>query len=214
MGTPTQLSIYNGALRVLGQAKLSSLTEDREARYVLDEIWDDDGVEACLEQGYWNFAMAAVQISENTDEAAQFGYTYVFDKPSDWVRTAAFCSDEYFSVPILNYLDETDYFFCDVNPVYLKYISNSASYGLNYAGWPESFRKFVHHYFANEAAATIIKNAKTQEQIELKYRKALSDAKNTDAMNEATRFPVQGTLTRARRGGSRGDRGNRGSLTG
>ena len=35
----TKLGLYNRALRVLGETKLSSLSEAREPRYILDDIY-------------------------------------------------------------------------------------------------------------------------------------------------------------------------------
>jgi len=213
MAAATQLSLYNGALRALGQTKLSSLSEDREARYVLDDEWADDPIKACLEMGLWNFAMASVSITQNVSETPLFGYTYAFDKPANWVRTAAVCYDEYFKTPNLEYNDETVFYFANVTPIYVQYISDDVDYGRDYSIWPESFRTFVHHYLAWKICPTLIKNSSERDVIFELYKEARSEAKNRDAMNEATRFPPQGTWTRGRRGGSR-DRGNRGSLLG
>ena len=55
-----KLSIYNGALNILGERKLASETENREPRYQLDDIWDNDMVDRCLQMGQWNFAARSV----------------------------------------------------------------------------------------------------------------------------------------------------------
>ena len=36
-----RLDVYNGALRRLGSRRLASLTENREPRRVLDDIWNN-----------------------------------------------------------------------------------------------------------------------------------------------------------------------------
>src|SRR3546814_6155120 len=98
--TATQLSLYNGALRLCGEAKLANLTEDREPRYVLDDVWDDGALRHCLQQGLWNFAMRTVEAEYSPSVEPSFGFRRAFDKPTDWVRTAAMASDEYFRCPL------------------------------------------------------------------------------------------------------------------
>lgn len=45
----SKLTVYNGALLVLGERKLASLSESTPSRRKLDTVWDDDGVKHCLE---------------------------------------------------------------------------------------------------------------------------------------------------------------------
>lgn len=212
MTSPNQLSIYNGALRMLGQTRLQSLTEQREARFDMDEVWDENGLKACLEMGLWNFAMKTVKGLFNPSIEPPFGFRYVFDKPSDWVRTAAVASDEFFTNPLFAHVDEIDWY-ANEPTVYFKYVSDDASYGLDYDNWPESFRKFVHGYFANEIKTKLLKTEKLIETFDKEFRKHLTTAKSRDAMNQPSRFPAQGTWTRSRRGGVR-ERGNNSRLIG
>lgn len=204
MSSATQFSIYNGALRALGQTKLATPDEPREARYDLDEVWEENGIKACLEMGLWNFAMKTVQATPDNSIEPDFGFTLAYEKPSDWVRTAAFCQDEYFSEPNFAYTDEGDYWFCDLNPAYIKYVSDDAAYGLDFAKWPESFRKFVYYYFADEIKAKILKSEKLITAFEKKFEKVRTTAKSRDAMNEPSRFAATGSFVRSRRGGSSG----------
>src|SRR3546814_15520749 len=92
--TATQLSLYNGALRLCGEAKLANLTEDREPRYVLDDVWDDGALRHCLQQGLWNFAMRTVEAEYSPSVEPSFGFRRAFDKPIDWVRPAAMARSE------------------------------------------------------------------------------------------------------------------------
>ncbi len=212
---PTQLSLYNRALRILGEGRLSALTENRPVRQTLDGIWADNIIKVCLEQGLWNFAMRAREMSYSADVTPDFGYQYAFDKPSDWVRTAAFCSDEYYQEPILQYSDEAQYWFCDLQTVWVKYVSDDASFGSDMTLWPEAFTNFVAHEMALQAAPTHVSGERRLMLLERKHRDARLKARSTDAMNEAPLIPATGSFVRARLGGqSRLDRGNRGSFTG
>jgi len=60
---PTQLSIYNGALNILGERKLADLDENREPRYELDDIWDNEMIDRVLQFGLWNFAARSVELT-------------------------------------------------------------------------------------------------------------------------------------------------------
>ena len=209
----TQLGLYNEALRLVGERRLASLTENREPRRVLDDIWNDDAINFCLEQGYWNFAMRAVQIDASATEPA-FGYTFAFDKPNDLIRTAGVCEDEYLNVPLTNMLEETGFWFANIDPIYVRYISNADTYGNDFTRWPTTFAKFVAAYLASEAVLTLTQSADKQKTIFALMSQRLKDARSKDAMNDPTAFMPQGSWSASRRGGSRRDRGNRNQLIG
>ena len=46
----TKLTLYNGALRLLGQTNIEDTDEAREPRYTLDDAYDKGAVKHCLEQ--------------------------------------------------------------------------------------------------------------------------------------------------------------------
>jgi len=204
--TASRLGLYNGALAILGERKLASLTENREPRRVLDDIWDEGAVGYCLEQGLWNFAMRSVELSADPDVSPQFGYRNAFSKPSDYVRTAAVASDEYFNSPLTQYSDEAGYWWADIDPLYVKFVSNGASYGADFAKWPGTFTLFVEHYLAHRACTRLTQSKTDKEQIKKDMKKALTDARSKDAMNEPASFLPSGSWSAARRGGSGGDR--------
>ena len=209
----TQLGLYNEALRLIGERRLASLAENREPRRVLDDIWNDGAVNACLEQGLWNFAMRAVKVTASAAVPA-FGYTYTFDKPTDWIRTAGLSGSETFNPPSTDYMEESGLIFANVTPIYLRYVSNSSGYGNDYTLWPQSFAKFVAAFLASEAFMSL---SQDKDRLEMTRKLMLlrrSEARSRDAMNEAVAFPPQGGWSRARMGGSRRDRGNRGQLIG
>lgn len=208
----TQLALYNGALRAIKERKLASLSENTEARRVLDDVWNDGAVNYCLEQGFWNFATRTAKFTPETGFTPAFGYRNQFVKPSDFVRLAGMCQDEYFRIPLNDYTDEAGNWYADVNPLYVMYISNAPSYGNDLTRWPESFSNYVELYLADEVCGRLTGDA---DMVTNDLRKALIDARSKDAMNEPTRFLPAGRFVQARAGGySRRDRGNRGGLIG
>lgn len=221
MGT-TRLDLYNGALQLCKERMLGSLTETCEARRLLDQVWADNGVRYCLEQGQWQFAMRAVRVDYDPDVTTEFGYRYAFDKETDWVSTAAVCSDERFMTPVTQYADETDYWTADITPLYIKYVSDDAAFGNDLARWPQSFSEYVQAHFAGKICFPLTGNSKLSDSLLepkggiIALRRLI--AKNRAAMTQPTKYAAIGSWARARVGSSRrgpmGDGGTGGALTG
>lgn len=211
----TKLLLYNRAIIMLGERQLSSIDENREPKRVLDMVWDTGARDFVLEQGLWNFAMRTAMIEYSPSVAPSFGYPRAFDKPDDWVRTAAVCSDEFFRQPLNRYSDEAGYWFADIDEIYVKFVSNDDGYGNNLSLWPQSFAQYVAAYLAQETARRLTHHEGKVAKLEDAAKGLLKEARSKDAMNDPTAFPPEGSWTRARRGGRGGrDRGNRGGLIG
>ena len=204
----TKLTLYNGALRLIGERAIASLTESRESRRVLDESYSP-AMAYCLEQGQWNFAIRAIEALPSTSIVPAFGYANAFTKPSDWIRTTALCSDEYFREPLLRYNDETGYWYADDEIIYVRYVSNDPEYGMDLARWPTSYTKYVETYLAADVCERLTQNATKVAQIRKDLKTAATEAKSRDAMNDASVMFPEGSWARSRRGsygGSRYDR--------
>jgi len=213
----TQLELYNEALRLLGERKIASLTENRSPRRLLDDVWSARARDKCLEMGLWNFATRTTQEAFNSGVSPSFGFQYAFDKPSDYIRTVEISDDEYFHHPLLDYHDEGSYWFADVDTIYLRYVSNDSSYGYDYSLWPEHFTLWVAHYLADAIRPHLkgFKDSTERKEWRDQVQDALRAARSHDASNSPTQFPPPGSWVTSRtRGSSRRDRGSRTSLTG
>ena len=201
----TKLGLYNGALREINQRKLASLTEPREPRYALDDVYDD-AIQHCLEQGQWKFAIRSVEIAASTSIDPVFGFANAFERPADWLRTAAICENDRFEPPLDRYLDESGYWFADVNPIYVRFVSCDDQYGLDLSAWPSLFTRYVEIYLASRIAGQITNSSDLVDRLEKRARQAKTEAASNDAMNgPAGRIPA-GSWALSR-GGSRSDRG-------
>lgn len=210
-----KLSIYNGALRLCRHPRLSALTEDLEARYLLDDVWNGGLVVECLEAGLWFFARRTSQLDYDSDLEPAFGRTCVFAKPGDWVRTMAICQDDRFNVPLLSVSDEAGYLYADLQTIYVAYVSSGPDYGGNLALWPQSFVNFVYGRAAEKIIGVLTGAQSSADAVRKESARLLEVAKSLAAMNDATAFPPAGSWTRARFGRRAGyDRGNRNSLIG
>jgi hypothetical protein len=218
ISSANKLSIYNGALTFIGERQLNSttgLTENIESRYLLDGVWDRGGIDKCLEQGMWKFATRVSQLTYEAGITPAFGYNRAFEKPSDYIRLYALCSDEYFNAPLLDYTEESGYWFTSLDEIYVKYVSNDGSYGTDYSLWPPSFKKFVESWFGCEIIFKLTQNDSKEEMKKKELGKILLEAKSNDAMNGPTVFPPPGRFRMSRRSSySRGDVGSRSRLIG
>jgi len=178
--TTSRLSIYNGALEKIGERRI-----------------------ACLEQGQWKFAMRAQMLDYDTALTTEFGYRRGFTKPSDWVATSAVCADEYYNTPVTRYRDEVGVVWCDLDRIYVRFVSNHADYGLDLSRWPASFTEYVKTYFASR----ICLKATGDKELTLAFVKdrglvhqAHLTAVNRDAQNDPPKFPAAGNWVLSRRG--------------
>lgn len=215
MGVPTRLSIYQGACAVIGERKLLTTTENRLVRRELDGVWDRDGINTCLANGLWNFAKRSIQWNYDPSFTPPFGYQCVFEIPSDWVRWMAVCTDSYYNQPLVQCSTEGQFFYCDLQQLYVAYVSNDAKFGMNFAAWPENFTRYVEAYFGAEVCQRVTGDEKKAIAAAQKRDDLLNKAKSTDAMNESTTLLPAGNWRQARHG-RRGsiERGNPNSLIG
>ncbi|KPK74190.1 MAG: hypothetical protein AMJ84_00415 [Acidithiobacillales bacterium SM23_46] len=213
---PSKLSIYNGTLSILGERKLASLTENREPRYKLDDIWDNELIDRVLKMGQWKFAKRTVQLEASPSVTPSFGYQYAFDRPADFIRTIAFCQDEYFDRPITRYENEASWWFCDSEVIYVAYVSNDEQWGGDLALWPSNFTEMVEHYMAMKVAPRLAGIDISDATLLRWWKQWLAEAKATDAMEAPAKFPPKGGWARSRQGFRSGqnDRGNRSQLIG
>lgn len=221
MGT-TKLLLYNRALLMVGERALTSVDEDVEARRLLDVVWDTGGVDICISEGQWNFAMRSVRIDFDPSLEPDFGFKRAFTKPVDHILTSAFCSDEFFRVPHLRYVDEVDFWYCELDEIFVRYISNDPDYGGDRGSWPAMFTEFVAAHFAS---AIVLKLTGDADKLKLFVNpespqssirgRALLAAKSRNAMGNPSQYMAQGNWTKSRlRGPNYRDGGSQTNLIG
>lgn len=211
----TKVGVINRALVELGHRQLADTGEAVEAGRLATLVYDQV-VSECLSVGSWNFAMETIKATADTGVTPNFGFTEVFAKPSDWLRTIGVSEDENFSAPLIQYYDDVNYWSANSSPIYVRYVSDDTGLGYELTRWPPAFTRFVELEIADRLCMKVTQSASLKEQISDARDKARLRALNQDAMNEAQpKFAPPGGWTSARGGASgRGDRGSRGSMTG
>lgn len=214
MGT-NQLQVFNNALLLLGERTLASLAEPRESQRVLTTIWNDNIIQHALEEGPWVFAIRSSHMVADPSINPLFGYNQAFARPADMVMLCKFCSDEFFNSPMTDYTEEAGIFYSYIQDVYISYVSNDPSYGLNMNVWPQSFCEYLEALMAKKAAMRITADKEKVMIAEKARAQAKLNALQKNAMEGPTVFPAQGTWVSSRYGNSlRNDHGNRSSFYG
>ena len=212
----TKLKLFNAALNAMGERPLADTGENIKSGRILVQNYDDV-VADCIAAGNWNYAKETVQLDADTGVEPSFGYTEVFAKPSDWVRTMQISADEFFNLPLLEYYDDANFFSANCTPIYLRYVSDDTGLGLELNLWPDKFRRYVELELSARTVKRITGSDSTKDEVVAERDKAKLDALNTAAMNRPQpRFPPSGSWTRSRDGG-RGvgrERGVRNKLIG
>lgn len=197
MGT-SQLSLYNKALRHLEERKLVSLTENRESRRYLDDEFEDNNL-YCLSQGNWNFAKREIMIDASSTQIPNFGYAYAFQKPSDWNHTFMVSDNDAYDPLARDYTDQNGFWYANITPLYIRYISNDPDYGLNLGIWTPAYIEYVAARLARLCAPRLKQDQSKVDYLETKVlRRAKAEAVSTDSQDLPPGKPPYGTWVQSR----------------
>lgn len=209
-----KLSIYNGALNIIGERRLANVTENRETRFKLDDIFDNDFLKRVLQMGQWNFAARSAKIPASTTISPTFGFEFAFPKPFDFVRTMRIAFDDFFKQPITQYNDEAGFWFANDEEIFVQYVSSDIQFGGDFSLWPFNFTEMTEHYLAYKVAPRLTGLDLSDTALLGKWKLALKEAKAVDAMESPARFAPQGAWASSRQGFRSGERGKRTQLIG
>jgi hypothetical protein len=196
----TKLTVYNRALLALKSRRLSSLTENRAERRDLDAVWDET-LRWMLERALWNFATAPEEWTPSATTESQFGYQYVYEKPDDYMRLIDISANERFRPTLSDFAEESDYFLSDVNPMWVRFVSTDITKGYDPGKWKPAFAEAMALELAWRAGPHICSlSGQDKEDLRKDRRKALSEAKASDAVNQPLAVMPPGRLAQARAG--------------
>lgn len=211
----TQLEIYQQALLLLGEVPVASTSENREARRLCDFIWNAGFVDGVLEEGLWRFANRTAAIEYDTSNSPPFGFSRAFTLPSDFIRTIRLSQDERENVPLMAYTLEAGFIYCDLDEIFLRYVSNDTSYGGNLSNWPSSFASYAYLQMAIGVGPKLTASTTKMEALKKDAKRALAEARSRSAMEGPTQLLPQGSWSRSRsRGYGQRDGGSTTRFTG
>ena len=209
----TALTLANGALRLLKDSRPLTQSEydngTRPVARAIKNAVDGGAYRYCLEEGLWKFATRSVLLDSApslVDETG--GFSYVFTKNDDYVRTCGIYSSAAMGVndALRDYRDEAGFWFANIDPIYVSYVSDDVQYGLDLSLWPQSFVKFVEAHLASEVAGAVSGDDKELRRLR---KTLLGEALGKDAMSMPSKAFPAGGWVRARFGGGSRENHNR-----
>lgn len=191
-----QLYVYNRALQILKSTALASLSEVSERRVVLDANYNEL-LTAYLEEGFWKFAIRSVKIEADTDITPGFGYTYAFNQPEDLRKTYQVASDEFFlNMWWDDWIEESNLWWANVDEIYVRYVSDDATYGLDLTKWTGRYTEAFCHQLAYRCAGLV--SGSDPEKLLKEAVKTRSEALQFEAHREPAKRQPEGRWNRAR----------------
>ncbi len=191
-----KLDIYNRALPKLGSRLLASLSEGRESRRILDGHWgaSDNLVLYALERADWTFATRIVELSYSPSVEPSFGHRKAFDVPTDLRKLTSLSANEMFSIPLVasDYEQTATYWLCDLETLFVKYVSDDASYGFNSSRWSEHFKEYLAARLAWLSCERLTNSGTKRRELFAEMKMNLAAANSLDSMAEGVKFPPRG----------------------
>lgn len=172
-----QLSLYNEALRIVGERPLASLAETREPRLQLDAVWAFGAVNFCLTEVKPRFAVTTVKLTSFTTDA-NLGYANVFALPTGYLEQVGVYSNAGLDEPVTRYIVQGASLATDHTEIYVRYVSNVAPITV----WTESFARVVAAYLAREIVPRI--KPTDIERVVAEYDRALAGSQKADSWEE------------------------------
>lgn len=182
-----KLTIWNKALRLIGEGRLTVLTEEIESRYVLDDAWPTIALDG-LARGDWNFAMKTVELTASTTTTVIPGYDFAFDHPSDWIRTIAFnfvadFTNVFFFDTELDVVEEQGSWFTNSENFFVRYITSDLAADNRLTEYPPTYVEFISALLARDICERLTQGTSKIEYLDKLIDVRLRKAKSNDARN-------------------------------
>lgn len=187
----TKLEIYQRAILHCKQTPVTSLSENNEARRLCD-VHYVPMLQSLMEAGFWTHAMRTAEITVNGGVTPAIGYAYAHDLPADFVRKYVVSASETMEPPLdyhtdgRAYLIEGGYLWSDVTPLYLRYTSNDAAYGLDLTKWPERLTEAACTELAYRIVPKLTGSSDLQHNLMSLKSMALGKANTFEALQQPT----------------------------
>ena len=182
-----KLTIWNKALRLIGEGRLTATDEDIESRYVLDDAWPTIALDG-LARGDWNFAMKTAELTASTTTTVIPGYDFAFDHPADWLRTIAYnfvadFTNVFFFDTELDVVEERGSWFTNSENFFVRYISTDYVQDANLTIYPPTYVEFVSALLARDICERLTQGTSKIQYLDGQIETRLRKAKSNDARN-------------------------------
>jgi hypothetical protein len=185
-----KLKVYNDALILIGERTLTSLTENREPRRLLDSAFDFDAINYCLEIVKPVFSRKTIKLTVSTP-SANHDLDNVFALPSDWIATVDVYSDSRLDQPISRYINEDRAIACEYDTIFVRYASSDNAEV--YTKWSPAFANVVSTYLGRKISERLAPDK--YEALDEKFSERVEAALNIESTNEPRQRSKASTST-------------------
>lgn len=191
----SEVSICNVGLTRLGENTIVSLTEDSKAGRLCNQVYGELR-DQLLREYFWQFAITRVQLAASAT-APVYYWTYRYPLPADCLRLIKPDIHDY------PYKVEGGAIVTNESTVKIKYIAQITDPNK----FDVHFRDALSFLLAWELAIPLTDNDKRANDMESRYRRALSRARIMGAMEQSPDTIETETWLKARIAGSSGPEG-------
>lgn len=180
------------------------MAQNSEGPLAVAAVWDQT-VSLCLEEATWNFAMVSDEMTgiETTDEV---GWTYEYALPADFERLDRVrdiddpIDEDDGDFKTVVYDLENGKLYCAEPSIRIRYVSSTRGADPTY--WPPSFEHFVAYSLA-KSCPSLHGSANVSQMIHRGEQRYRRQARQKDAVQQATRPLQRGRFVRAHLGADR-----------
>jgi len=186
MAAATKLSLYNGALQLLGERRLLTDTDDAATRRDLDALYDTNAVDYCLEIVKPRYSTVLLQLT-GVAPTGDSAFDFAAPIPADFIALfqsiegkPAMFQDGREESPITRFIREGQELLSDFEFPYIRYCIAHTDPQL--ADMPASFALVVSAYMARELASKY--DPDSEEMIQTKLEQRIEVSKAVEIGNE------------------------------
>lgn len=187
----SEIGICNSALRKIGAAAITSLTEGSNNANYCNEQYEklrDD----LLRSHSWNFATKRVELGRLSSTPA-YGFDNEFQQPADCLRVVSVSADES-GVSSPEYKIEGRMIRCNETQLFLRYVARITDPNQ----MPPDFREALAAVMARDAAIPIAQSNTLREQMEREAQRRVAQAKSADALEDYPERMPESSWTQVR----------------
>lgn len=182
----SQLQIANWALTLLGEKRLSALSDNNQNAELISDFWDmaRDGL---LRLAAWSFAIERISLPADSATPA-WGYDYQYSLTDDVVRVLQ-VSEDYAGLDLsffrggdtnLYRIEQRKILTSIGAPLYVKWIVNSIDIGI----WDASFARLMAHDLALLINPRATESESTSQRLAVWKAQAWAEAAATNAIEQ------------------------------
>lgn len=176
---PSETDIVNGALRLIGGSRVTSLTDGTKNANVASDLYDelrDD----LLRSHPWNFATRRKKLAQSST-APPFEFDHAYPLPDDWLRTISVHQNEAGAGTVLYRVEQVAgqvAIVASADDIWLRYVAKVTDPNM----MPADFRRALQLALARDMAVPVAASNTLQDSLAKQAERILARARSSDGL--------------------------------